>query len=132
GRAAAAPVSARARPKRAMLSKFCQISSDRYPMYEKLALYIDGEFLEGEGRKTQDIINPSTLEVLGKLPLASTADLDRALAAAQRAFESWRHSSPMKRSEILRRVGQLSREQAQEIGRNMTLDQGKPLAESVG
>ncbi len=101
-------------------------------MYEKLALYIDGEFLEGDGRKTQDIINPSTLEVLGKLPLASTADLDRALAAAQRAFESWRHSSPMTRSEILRRVGQLSREQAQEIGRNMTLDQGKPLAESVG
>src|SRR3546814_13841023 len=38
----------------------------------------------------------------------------------------------MQRSEILRKVGQLSRERAQEIGRNMTLDQGKPLAESVG
>jgi succinate-semialdehyde dehydrogenase/glutarate-semialdehyde dehydrogenase len=101
-------------------------------MYETLALYIDGEFLSGGGRKTQDVTNPSTLDVLGQLPHATTADLDRALAAAQRAFESWRHSSPMQRSEILRKVGQLSRERAQEIGRNMTLDQGKPLAESVG
>ncbi|TCT01785.1 NAD-dependent succinate-semialdehyde dehydrogenase [Paralcaligenes ureilyticus] len=101
-------------------------------MYEKLALYIDGEFLGADGRKTQEVTNPSTLEVLGQLPHASTADLDRALAAAARAFETWRHSSPMKRSEILRRVGQLSRERAEEIGRNMTLDQGKPLGESVG
>lgn len=101
-------------------------------MYETLALYIDGEFLSEGGRKTQDVTNPSTLDVLGQLPHATTADLDRALAAAQRAFETWRHSSPMQRSEILRKVGQLSRERAQDIGRNMTLDQGKPLAESVG
>lgn len=101
-------------------------------MYETLSLYIDGEFLSGEGRKTQDVINPATHEVLGQLPHASQADLDRALAAAARAFETWRDSSPMQRSEILRKVAQLSRDRAQDIGRNMTLDQGKPLAESVG
>ncbi|MBV7485273.1 NAD-dependent succinate-semialdehyde dehydrogenase [Bordetella sp. BOR01] len=101
-------------------------------MYEQLALYIDGEFLTGDGRRTQDVINPASLEVLGQLPHATEADLDRALAAAQRAFESWKHSSPMERSTILRKVASLSRERAKEIGRNMTLDQGKPLAESVG
>mgnify|MGYP000866051871 CR=1 FL=1 len=101
-------------------------------MYETPTLYIDGEFLSGEGRKAQEIINPASHEVLGHLPHASRADLDRALAAAARAFETWRDSSPMQRSEILRKVAQLSRERAQEIGRNMTLDQGKPLAESVG
>jgi len=101
-------------------------------MYESLALYIDGEFLDGNGRNTQEVTNPANLEVLGHLPHATTADLDRALAAAARAFETWRHSSPMQRSEILRKVGQLSRERAQEIGRNLTLDQGKPLAEAVG
>lgn len=101
-------------------------------MYQSLALYIDGEFVDGEGRNTQEITNPSTLEVLGHLPHATQGDLDRALAAAQRAFQIWRTSSPMQRSEILRKVGQLSRERAQEIGRNMTLDQGKPLAEAVG
>lgn len=101
-------------------------------MYETLALYIDGEFIDGGNRRTEDVTNPSTLEVLGKLPHATTADLDRALAAADRAFQTWRHSSPMQRSEILRKVGQLSRDRAQEIGRNLTLDQGKPLAEAVG
>ncbi|KAG4081030.1 hypothetical protein HA402_010201 [Bradysia odoriphaga] len=101
-------------------------------MYGQLALYIDGEFISGEGRKTQNVINPSTLEVLGQLPHANQADLDRALEAAQRAFQTWKHSSPMERSAILRKVATLSRERAQEIGRNMTLDQGKPLAEAVG
>ncbi|MEY2770088.1 MAG: hypothetical protein RIQ38_507 [Pseudomonadota bacterium] len=101
-------------------------------MYESLALYIDGEFLDGEGRLTQPVLNPATGETLGHLPHASTADLDRALAAAQRAFASWRHSSPMERSSILRKVGELSRQHAKAIGRNITLDQGKPLAEAVG
>jgi succinate-semialdehyde dehydrogenase/glutarate-semialdehyde dehydrogenase len=101
-------------------------------MYEQLALYIDGEFLSGDGRRTQDVTNPATLEVLGQLPHASEADLDRALQSAQRAFESWRRTSPMERSRILRKVAELSRERAQEIGRNMTMDQGKPLAEAVG
>lgn len=101
-------------------------------MYQNLALYIDGEFINGDGRKTEPVTNPATLEVLGHLPHATTADLDRALDSAARAFETWRHSSPMVRSEILRKVGQLSRDRAQEIGRNMTLDQGKPLAEAVG
>src|SRR5690554_725420 len=101
-------------------------------MYPTLALYIDGEFIGGENRKTQDIINPATQEVIGQLPHATRDDLDRALEAASRAFQTWRNSSPMQRAEILRKVGQLSRERAQEIGHNITLDQGKPLAESVG
>src|SRR3546814_4785072 len=79
----------------------------------------DLEFLSGEGRNTEEVTNPATLDVLGQRPHASTADLDRALAAAALAFESWRHSSPMQRSEILRKVGQLSRERAQEIGRKI-------------
>src|SRR5690554_4628683 len=101
-------------------------------MYETPSLYIDGEYLTGEGREPGDIDNPANHEVQGKLPHASQADLDRALNAAARAFETWRDSSPMQRSEILRKVAQLSRERDQEIGRNMTLDQGKPLAEAVG
>ncbi|WP_394062812.1 NAD-dependent succinate-semialdehyde dehydrogenase [Alcaligenes sp. WGS1538] len=101
-------------------------------MYPDLHLYINGEFLDGQGRKTQPVINPASGATLGQLPLAGQADLDAALAAAQAAFQSWRHSSSMDRSAILRKVAELSRERAQEIGRNLTLDQGKPLAESVG
>ncbi|CAM5283452.1 MULTISPECIES: NAD-dependent succinate-semialdehyde dehydrogenase [Alcaligenes] len=101
-------------------------------MYQHLALYINGQFLDGQGRQTQAVINPANGSTLGQLPLASLADLDAALNAAQDAFKSWRHSSPMDRSAILRKVAELSRERAQEIGRNLTLDQGKPLAEAVG
>ncbi len=101
-------------------------------MYEELGLYIDGEFIRGGGRREQDVLNPANDEVLGRLPHASTEDLDRALAAAQRAFESWRRTSPLERSAILRKVAELARERAGAIGRNITLDQGKPLAEAVG
>jgi len=101
-------------------------------VYEKLALYIDGAFIEAEGRKTEPVVNPASGEVLGQLPHASREDLDRALKAAQRAFESWKKSSPLDRSAILRKVAELARERAETIGRNITLDQGKPLAESVG
>lgn len=100
-------------------------------MYEKLALYIDGQFIEAEGRKTEPVLNPATGEVLAQLPHATREDLDRALVAAQRAFETWRHASPLDRAAILRKVGTLARERADAIGRNITLDQGKPLAESV-
>ncbi len=100
--------------------------------YEALSLYIDGEFLSGDGRTTQDVVNPATGEVLAQLPHASEADLDRALKAADRAFQTWRHSSPMDRSAIVRKAAELARERAQDIGLNLTRDQGKPLAEAVG
>jgi len=101
-------------------------------VYEKLALYIDGKFIEAEGRKTEPVINPATGETLAQLPHATREDLDRALAAAQRAFETWKKTSPLERAAVLRKVGELARERAESIGRNITLDQGKPLAEAVG
>jgi succinate-semialdehyde dehydrogenase/glutarate-semialdehyde dehydrogenase len=100
--------------------------------YPQLSLYIDGEFIQGGGRREQDIVNPATHEVIGKLPHATREDLDRALAAAARAFQSWKKTSPTERSKVLRKVAELARERAQDIGRAMTMDQGKPLAESVG
>jgi len=82
-------------------------------MYEDLSLYINGQFLKGDGRKEQDIVNPATDEVVGKLPHAPKADLDLALESAHKAFQSWKKSSPMERSRILRKVAELSRATAQ-------------------
>jgi succinate-semialdehyde dehydrogenase/glutarate-semialdehyde dehydrogenase len=101
-------------------------------MYPPLSLYIDGQFIRGEGRREQDVLNPATGEVLARLPHATPEDLDRALAAAARAFEGWKKTSPLERIQVLRKVAELARERAGDIGRAMTLDQGKPLAESVG
>jgi succinate-semialdehyde dehydrogenase/glutarate-semialdehyde dehydrogenase len=99
-------------------------------MYQDASLYIGGRFIEAEGRKQQDILNPYDNSVVGKLPHATRADLDAALAAAQKAFETWRHSSPMERWKVLRKVAELTRERKDEIARGITLDQGKPLAEA--
>ena len=101
-------------------------------MYPTLSLYIDGQFLSGQGRREQDVFNPASGAVIAKLPHATTEDLNTALAAADRAFQSWKKSSPMERSKVLRQVATLARERANDIGRAMTQDQGKPLAESVG
>ena len=101
-------------------------------MYEDLCLYINGQFLKGGGRREQDVFNPATDEVIGKLPHAGNADLDLALESAQKAFQSWKKSSPLERSKILRKVAELARARSKEIGANITLDMGKPVAEAVG
>ncbi len=100
------------------------------PAYETLGLYINGQFIAAQGRKTQPVLNPATNEVIGHLPHATKSDLDLALQSAQKAFESWRKSSPMERSKILRKAAELARERADSIARNMTLDQGKPIGEA--
>lgn len=101
-------------------------------MYQQLSLYINGAFVSGDGRKMQNVINPATQEVLGQLPHATESDLDMALQSAEKAFASWKKSSPMDRSAILRKVAQLTRDRAKEIALNMTMDMGKPLAEALG
>ncbi|MBK4739350.1 NAD-dependent succinate-semialdehyde dehydrogenase [Noviherbaspirillum pedocola] len=101
-------------------------------MYEQLALYIDGNFTRDGERQQQDVINPATGVTIGKLPHATRADLDQALEAAQNAFETWRKSSPLDRSKVLRRVAELARERVDGIARNITMDGGKTLAEAKG
>jgi succinate-semialdehyde dehydrogenase/glutarate-semialdehyde dehydrogenase len=101
-------------------------------MYQQLSLYINGEFISGDGRKMQNVINPATQEVLGQLPHATEADLDMALQSAEKAFAKWKKSSPMDRSAILRKVAQLTRDRSKDIAKNMTMDMGKPLAEALG
>ena len=59
-------------------------------MYPDLALYVGGEWKNGGSRKGEDVINPATEKPLARLPHASTADLDQALAAATKGFEVWR------------------------------------------
>ncbi len=101
------------------------------PAYPPLSLFIDGKFIGAEGRVEQDVTNPATGEVIGRLPHATREDLDHALAAADRAFHTWKKSSPVERSKILRRAAELFRERAPEMARGITLDMGKPYAEAM-
>jgi succinate-semialdehyde dehydrogenase/glutarate-semialdehyde dehydrogenase len=97
--------------------------------YGKLQLYIDGQWLDG-GKDGEDVINPATGKVLGRLPHATTADLDRAIEAAKKGFQSWRKISAYERAKIMRKAADLLRERRDEIATQMTMDNGKVLAEA--
>ena len=100
-------------------------------MYEELALYIDGEFRQSSDGAGENVINPATEETLAFLPHASKSDLDRALTSAADAFKVWRDTSAYERSRVLWTAGELIRERADAIGRTLTMEEGKTLAEAV-
>lgn len=99
-------------------------------MYEQLELYIDGKFTKGANGKGQDVMNPATGKVLASLPHASKADLDAALAAADRGFQHWRKVSAFERGKLLRKAADLLRARAEDIAKSLTQEQGKVLAEA--
>ncbi|MEZ5692504.1 MAG: NAD-dependent succinate-semialdehyde dehydrogenase [Altererythrobacter sp.] len=100
--------------------------------YPSLHLLIAGEQISGGGRVTEDVIDPATGEVIGQLPHATAEDLDRALAAAQRGFHTWRKTGADQRAAILLKAAGLIKQRAGEIGAALTREQGKPLAEAKG
>jgi succinate-semialdehyde dehydrogenase / glutarate-semialdehyde dehydrogenase len=100
-------------------------------MYPKsLHQFIGGEWIEATGGRLQDVVNPATNLAIAQLGQASSAELDRALNAAEKGFAVWRRVSPYERSKILRQAADLIRARADEIARLMTLEQGKILREA--
>lgn len=97
-----------------------------------LALFVDGSWRIGEGRDAHAVVNPATGGTIAELPLASIADLDEALAAADRGFKLWRATDVEVRSAVLRKTAALLRERAEDIATTLTIEQGKPIAEARG
>ena len=100
--------------------------------YPEISLYIDGEWVKGAAGRGGAIVNPATEEVLGQYPIAEASDTDRAIAAAAGAFPQWRDAGPDFRSQILLKASALLHQRASEIGRVMTVEEGKPLGEATG
>jgi succinate-semialdehyde dehydrogenase/glutarate-semialdehyde dehydrogenase len=99
-------------------------------MYPDVQLYIDGQWRDAHDGRRIPVLDPASGETLGQVAHAGTADLDEALAAAERGFRVWRGVSAFDRYSTMRKAAQLLRERAEKIARIMTLEQGKPLAES--
>jgi len=99
-------------------------------MYSDVSLFIDGEWSAGSTGKSEPVINPATGRVIGRLAHASQDDLDRALAAADKGFKTWRKVSAFERYKLLRKAAEILRSRADEVAQLMTLEQGKPLAEA--
>jgi succinate-semialdehyde dehydrogenase/glutarate-semialdehyde dehydrogenase len=99
-------------------------------MYSDVKLFINGEWSEGSEGKSEPIFNPATGQAIGRLAHASRADLDHALAAAQKGFDTWRKVSAFERYKLLRKAADIIRSRADTISQLMTQEQGKPLAEA--
>jgi succinate-semialdehyde dehydrogenase / glutarate-semialdehyde dehydrogenase len=98
--------------------------------YATLEHYIDGTWCKPAGDKSQEVMNPASNTPLGKLGFASRGDLDRALDAADKGFKAWRRVSAFERGKILRKAAELVRARADDIGKVLTLEQGKVFAEA--
>ena len=95
--------------------------------YPQIKLLVGGEWRVRDGAP---ILNPSDESVLGTVPHATRQDLDDALAAAAKGFQIWRKTSPAKRAEIILKAAAIMRARVEEIAVVMTLEQGKPIAQS--
>ncbi|KWF94613.1 NAD-dependent succinate-semialdehyde dehydrogenase [Burkholderia diffusa] len=98
------------------------------PVYPDTPLYIDKSWRASA--RVKPVINPATGAEIGHVSLATDHDLAHAVDAVQRGFAVWRKVPALERSQLMRRAAQHLRERAEEIAAVMTMEQGKPLAES--
>ena len=98
----------------------------------KTQCYIDGVWLDADNKATVEVTNPANGEVIGTVPQMGKAEADRAVAAAQAALPAWKAKSAKERSQILRKWFDLMMAHQEDLGKILTLEQGKPLAEAKG
>ena len=94
--------------------------------------YIDGAWVDPVAPKTADVINPATEEVSGQISLGSQADVDKAVAAARRAFASWSQTSVKERLDLLRSIQAEYAGRMQELGEAVTEEMGAPISLGCG
>ena len=101
-------------------------------MVKDLSIYIAGEWTEGSADEHFELISPVTGEHIANVPIASDADVDRAVAAAAEAQDEFRHWTAIERAELMHRIADAVSENIEEVARIQTLEQGKPFhAESL-
>jgi succinate-semialdehyde dehydrogenase/glutarate-semialdehyde dehydrogenase len=99
-------------------------------IYPNTQLYIDGEWRASRSGRTIPVVNPASGDVIGTLAYAERVDLDHALDATAKGFETWKRVSAYERSKIMRKAANLLRERIDLVARLMTMEQGKTLAEA--
>ena len=99
-------------------------------MYDDFGLLIDGEWRPASDGAVLAMESPVTDQTIGQVPAATSADIQAALDAAERAMEVWSKTPAWDRAAILRKAADLMRERVEYIARIMSTETGKPLAES--
>src|SRR5687768_7797249 len=96
-------------------------------MIERDKLYIDGAWVEPDGKATIKVYNSGSEEVMGQIPDGSPADVDRAVAAARAAFDSWSQVDREERSKYLQRINEGLQARMGEIAETVAAEVGMPL-----
>ncbi|MDP4285061.1 MAG: CoA-acylating methylmalonate-semialdehyde dehydrogenase [Bacteroidota bacterium] len=101
---------------------------------DALKNYINNKWVDSVSKETSDVLNPATGEVLAKVPFgeATAKDVERAVSAAQIAYQQWKDVPVLKRIQPLFKLKQLFEDNADEIALTITLECGKTFAESSG
>ena len=94
--------------------------------------YINGEWVNATSGQTIEVDNPATGEIIASVPSLSAAEVRGAIEAADAAWGSWRKKTGKERAHVMRTWFNLMMENQEDLARLMTLEQGKPLAESRG
>jgi succinate-semialdehyde dehydrogenase / glutarate-semialdehyde dehydrogenase len=94
--------------------------------------FVAGRWCDADDGESADVNNPATGEILGKVPYMGRAETRRAIEAAKNAWEKWREVPARDRSAILRKWHDLMLANVDDLGKLMTAEQGKPLAEAKG
>ncbi|MDH3267146.1 MAG: aldehyde dehydrogenase family protein [Gammaproteobacteria bacterium] len=105
-------------------------STDHIKLSKRYGLFIGGDFIAPEKGKYFDTINPATEEKLSRVALASAADVDKAVAAARKAFGPWSRMKAAERGKYIYRIARIMQERAREFAAIESLDGGKPIRES--
>ena len=99
-------------------------------MYEEYGLFIDGSWRSAAGGGKLDITDPATGEALGTCPSASVAEVEEAIAAAEKGLKLWRATPAWTRADLLHAVAATMQSRTEEAARRITLETGKPLAQA--
>jgi betaine-aldehyde dehydrogenase len=94
----------------------------------KLQNFIDGEFVDAADGATEEVTNPASGEVIAEMQLSGEEDVDRAVAAAKRAFPGWAATTPGERAAAIIKLADLLEEHAEEVADLESADAGKPRA----
>jgi aldehyde dehydrogenase (NAD+) len=105
-------------------------SIDHIKIQPHYGLFIGGRMVTPNSKKRFPTINPATEEKLSDVVEADSVDVDRAVKAANKAFDSWAHLSPAKRARYLFRISRILQERSRELAVVETMDGGKPIKES--
>ena len=89
-------------------------------------MFVGGEFVDALSGETMEVLNPATGDVIAEVPKSGEEDVDRAVAAAEKAWETWRDKTPKDRMELLLKLADVIDENAEELARLESLNVGKP------